>query len=208
MLEKISKNVTKMIQFNDDETSAGIEGWYCENFKTDSIYIYFYGTNNDNDWWDNFAALPHKMKNKKYSSHWGWQDEYYGIAERLIKMTKPFKRVVIGGHSAGTFPALNLLADLKESFPEKTYRVRIFGGVRNFSWFSAPKFNDMNVIRYYNPWDFIRLFPMIFLGFRHTKLRKFFKSATPRKYKNIFAKLYGEHQPKAYNNAIDQDPRF
>lgn len=86
--------------FNNDNTSAGVEGWYA--IDNDTLIIYFKPTNSKRDWKNHLKCWPKKIVDRTYV-HPGWYNDVasvYRIVQDIIAL-HPGKPVILAGYSYG-----------------------------------------------------------------------------------------------------------
>lgn len=86
--------------FNNDNTAAGIEGWYA--IDNDELIIYFKPTNSKRDWKNHLKCWPKKIVKRVYV-HPGWYNDVmsvYGIVQGIIFLHSE-KPLILAGYSYG-----------------------------------------------------------------------------------------------------------
>ena len=139
---KGKKNLPLVLQINDDNTDAGIEGKVVEDVNTNTAYVWFEPTNCPSDWWINFNAWAVKTNHYdlihdddwEYTSsriHKGWADAFErirGFIHTIPDLIDPqISNIIITGHSLGAAMATLCSLYMKKHFPKYDYQVYLFG---------------------------------------------------------------------------------
>ena len=94
------------INFNDDHTKIGIEGWY--EIIDNKLIIYIEPTSNLEDWISNFTAIPFPIEPFQKGSVWchlgyrsyaKWAEGYF--TAKIEDSEEEIKEVIIFGYSMG-----------------------------------------------------------------------------------------------------------
>jgi len=104
------------IQFNDDNSNRGIEGWY--EIKNDKLVIFLTATNSREDWLSNFTAFPLYSNYSGCCVHAGYTDYAVWVADLIldIAITNEIdaENIILFGYSMGGGIAQIVGADMTD----------------------------------------------------------------------------------------------
>lgn len=152
----------------EEETAS-----FCKQRVSDTLYIYFEGSNGRTDWKNNFdfPVKPYRDMKDKWYAHRGFLRVWKAIETHLKEsiMNPIVKRIIISGFSHGAAIALLCHEYCKFNRPDAAVFGYAFGCPR-VAWGFLQKevkrrFEDFTVIR--NGRDIVTHVPPALFGFRH-----------------------------------------
>jgi triacylglycerol lipase len=138
----------------------------------DEICIVFRGSDDNNDWMENFKIFP-VLRNKYGTVHQGIYEAYKQIAGDLRKIIKDHymlgKRFVFTGHSKGGAMALFASYDLSVDFPFTEIHCVTFGAPKSgkADWEKKFKESKIHCVQFVNGKDPVPRFPRGWAGWKH-----------------------------------------